>query len=152
MTPSRRHAPDLLDVNVLVALAWPNHVHHDLAHEWFDHNHRQGWATTPVTESGFVRVSSNRSAIATATTPALAKRLLGEMALLDGHTFLVDDVQGVTGSRADPELLTSHRDVTDAHLLAVAERHEGRLVTLDTGIRRLLGDRDPRLLVVLSPA
>ena len=25
----------LLDVNVLVALAWPNHVHHTQAHRWF---------------------------------------------------------------------------------------------------------------------
>ena len=25
----------LLDVDVLVALAWPNHVHHDPARAWF---------------------------------------------------------------------------------------------------------------------
>ena len=24
----------LLDVNVLIALAWPNHVHHAAAHTW----------------------------------------------------------------------------------------------------------------------
>jgi predicted nucleic acid-binding protein len=26
----------LLDVNVLVAFAWPNHVHHSAAQHWFD--------------------------------------------------------------------------------------------------------------------
>jgi predicted nucleic acid-binding protein len=26
----------LLDVNVLVAFAWPNHVHHAAAQHWFD--------------------------------------------------------------------------------------------------------------------
>jgi predicted nucleic acid-binding protein len=25
----------LLDVNVLIALAWPNHVHHGIARNWF---------------------------------------------------------------------------------------------------------------------
>ena len=47
----------LLDVNVLVALFFPDHVHHDLAHDWFaDHRH-EGWATCPLTENGFVRVA-----------------------------------------------------------------------------------------------
>jgi len=45
----------LLDVNVLLALAWPNHVHHPAAHRWFAENHREGWATCPLTQMGFVR-------------------------------------------------------------------------------------------------
>ncbi|MGH9896422.1 MAG: type II toxin-antitoxin system VapC family toxin, partial [bacterium] len=49
----------LLDFNVLVALAWPNHVHHQAAVKWFLTNQSGGWATSPLTESGFVRVSSN---------------------------------------------------------------------------------------------
>lgn len=49
----------LLDVNLLVALAWPNHVHHQAALGWFQRNQAAGWATCPLTESGFVRVSSN---------------------------------------------------------------------------------------------
>ena len=28
----------LPDVNVLIALAWPNHVHHDAARSWFATN------------------------------------------------------------------------------------------------------------------
>jgi len=42
---------------VLIALAWPNHVHHERAQAWFSSSRDQGWATCPVTESGFVRVS-----------------------------------------------------------------------------------------------
>ncbi len=62
---------DLLDVTVLVALAWPNHVHHHSARRWFAH--RPGpWATTPVTECGFVRVSSDRVVIPDAVTPEAA--------------------------------------------------------------------------------
>jgi len=47
----------LLDVNVLVALFFPDHIHHDLAHDWFaDHRH-EGWATCPLTENGLIRVA-----------------------------------------------------------------------------------------------
>ena len=37
----------LLDVNVLIALAWPNHVHHVAARAWFEEHREEGWATCP---------------------------------------------------------------------------------------------------------
>ena len=40
----------LLDVNVLLALAWPTHVHHLAAHRWFAENSGLGWATCPLTQ------------------------------------------------------------------------------------------------------
>jgi hypothetical protein len=118
--------------------------------DWFERHHKEGWATTPVSESGFVRVSSNRAAIPTATTPALARELLSRMTALAGHEFWADDVRLVHGNRSDANLMTSHRDVTDAHLLALAERHAGRLVTFDSRIGRLLGEHDPAVLEVLA--
>ncbi len=136
----------LLDVNVLVALAWPNHVHHDVARAWFDAHHRHGWATTPITESGFVRVSSNRAVLPTTTTPTIAIDVLAAMTALDGHEFWADGLSGVTGGLGDPALIQSHRDVTDAHLLALTETHGGAVVTFDTRMARLLGDRDPGLI------
>ena len=138
----------LLDVNVLVALAWPNHVHHRAARTWFDGHHRRGWATTPITESGFVRVSSNRAVIPTTTTPTIAVEVLAAMTALDGHQFWADDLSGVTGGFGDVMLVRSHREVTDAHLLALAEGRGGRLLTFDTRMTRLLGDRDPGLIAV----
>ena len=47
----------LLDVNLLVALFHPDHVHHEIAHDWFADHLREGWATCPLTESGFIRVA-----------------------------------------------------------------------------------------------
>ena len=41
---------NLLDVNVLIALAWPNHLHHAVALSWFEANVESGWATCAVTE------------------------------------------------------------------------------------------------------
>lgn len=136
----------LLDVNILIALAWPNHVHHRAAHGWFAKHHRSGWATTPITEAGFVRVSSNRSAITTATTPAIARQVLTSMTRQAGHAFWPDDVALVVGTEAEAGVIRTHRDVTDAHLIALAQRHQGRLVSFDVGLGRLLAGRDPQLL------
>jgi predicted nucleic acid-binding protein len=49
----------LPDVNVLLALAWTNHIHHDAAHRWFAHNAEAGWATCLHTQSAFLRLSLN---------------------------------------------------------------------------------------------
>lgn len=138
----------LLDVNVLIALAWPNHTHHRTAHTWFEHHQQAQWATTAVTETGFVRVSSNRAAIAAATSPQLAIELLAAMTALGGHEFWVDDVPLVSAGSVDDGLITSHLAVTDAHLLALAERHGGTLVTFDKRIARLLGTHDPAVLSI----
>jgi uncharacterized protein len=132
---------DLLDVNLLVSLAWPNHVHHRAASSWFRGRANDRWATTPVTESGFVRISANRAAIPTAVTPAEALALLAEIRRVPGHVFLADDVEGVVGSGLLPtERMVTHRQVTDGHLLAVARRHGARLATLDRGVAGLAGD------------
>ena len=48
----------LLDVNVLLALAWPSHAHHEIADEWFLRNRHKGWATCVLTQLAFLRLSS----------------------------------------------------------------------------------------------
>ena len=59
----------LLDINLLIALAWPSHVHHRQAHAWFAENAPSGWATCPFTQCGFVRISSNPQIIPEADSP-----------------------------------------------------------------------------------
>ena len=51
----------LLDINILIALADPDHEHHGKAESFFLANHRLGWATCPITENGFVRIISSSS-------------------------------------------------------------------------------------------
>lgn len=143
---------DLLDVNLLVSLAWPNHVHHELARGWFRNRGASRWATTPVTESGFVRVSSNRAAIRTAVSPPEAMALLARLRGVPGHIFLADDIEDVLAGRIDPARVVTSSLVTDAHLLAVARRHGARLATLDRGIQALAGDAPDDVMVVRAPA
>ena len=128
----------LLDVNLLVSLAWPNHEHHGPALQWFRENQQSGWATCPVTQSGFVRVSSNQRVIPGAKSPREAVSLLSRILALPHHVFFSDDVSLVASKFVAPEKLQGYRQVTDAHLLGIALRHGGRLATLDRGVLDLV--------------
>lgn len=135
----------LLDVNALVALAWDSHIHHVAARAWFAANGVNGWATCPLTESGFVRVSSNPTVLPSAIGVEDARRVLALLRVAGRHRFLLDDV-----SMTDDDLptLVGHRQVSDAHLLTLARRHGVRLVTFDGGAHALGGD-DAELLTTL---
>jgi len=122
---------NLLDVNALVALAWPNHVHHASARRWFLDHHAEGWATCPLTESGFVRVSTNARINPDARTVLEAATLLAALRAWPGHQFWLDDVS--LAEEGDDALvgIHGHQQVTDAHLQMLAGRRGGRLVTFD---------------------
>jgi len=128
----------LPDVNVLVALAWPSHVQHGAALRWFVANRSEGWATCPLTQSGFVRVSSNRNVIPEAKTPQEALDLLRRIVEQPGHRFWQDDIAIAAADEVESKRLLGYRQVTDAHLLALALRRGGRIATFDRGILQLV--------------
>lgn len=118
----------LLDVNALVALAWDSHVHHSRMRDWMRANGQEGWATCPITESGFVRVSSNPKVLPSPIGASAARSVLQALRAVGAHRFLADDV-----SQCDDDVPEVHgyRQVTDSHLLTLARRHGVRLVTFD---------------------
>ena len=141
----------LLDLNLLLALAWPSHVHHDIAHGWFEGESSPRWATCPLTQIGFIRLSSNPAFTVDAVTPDAALTMLAGMTAPDGHEFWADEVDCVTAEHFAHLRLTGHRQVTDAYLLSLARARSGCLATLDRRMRRLLplDDRSsPHLRVI----
>jgi hypothetical protein len=144
----------LLDVNVLVALAWPNHVHHVPARRWFARRAPRGWATCSIVELGFVRVSANAKAIPAAVSLQEAAALLGRLTALPGHRYWTDDVRFAESPHVARARIVGYQQVTDAHLVALAIRHEGCLATFDQGVRALvLQGHDPgRVVEVLDGA
>ena len=134
----------LLDVNALVALAWDSHVHHAAVRGWFAAHSADGWATCPVTESGFVRVSSNPKVLPAFIAVGAARSVLTALRDVGGHRFLGNDV---SLTDADVPPIVGHRQVTDAQLLTLARRHGTRLVTFDAGVLALAEGRDVELLV-----
>ena len=141
-------SPYLLDTNVLIALAWPNHVHHAEALRWFEAKAAHGFRTCPMTQGGFVRISSNPSFVVDAPTPLEAMALLDRIAALPGHGFWPDDLSLAEAFGPEP-LLASHRQVTDGYLLALAAAHGGILATLDRGIVPLARRYPDRLELIL---
>jgi toxin-antitoxin system PIN domain toxin len=141
--------PYLLDTNVLIALAWPNHVHHREAVEWFKGKGAKGFRTCPITQTGFIRISSHPSFTANPASPSEAIALLKRMAALPGHVFWPDDLAAADAFGADV-LVASHRQVTDGYLLALAAAHDGVLATLDRGIAPLARERRDRVEVLLG--
>ena len=124
----------LLDVNVLVALFNPDHIHHEAAHAWFSANRSHGWATCPITENGLVRILSNIAYTQGRheSTEAVRNRL--ETFCANGnHSFWPEQLSIRDEERFKLTGL-SHSKITDVYLLAIAVDQGGRLVTFDRRI------------------
>ena len=111
------------DVNLLVAMSWPEHPHYQLATEW--RKIHPPFCTCPITELGLLRVL-----ISTGTTVALAE---GQMATVIKHrkALLPCDLSAdvLRGK------IHGHRQVTDSYLLEVARKNSTKLATFDGGIQ-----------------
>jgi toxin-antitoxin system PIN domain toxin len=136
--------PALLDVNVLLALAWPNHQHHAAAHRWFRGEARHGWATCSLTQLAFIRLSANLAYTVEAVSPSAAAALLHRYCEHPRHQFWESP------PAADPGLYQralGHQQVNDAWLIALARQRGGRLVTFDAPVQ--IHDVDGILVEVL---
>ncbi len=125
----------LLDVNLLIGLNWQHHPHHRAAIDWFDHQLKSDWASCPMTECGFIRLSSNPRIIPGAYSSERAAALLVDMRERRRGVFWVDDVHPSTEKIFTG--LVEHQQVTDAYLIAMARRHRGQLATFDAGLVHL---------------
>ena len=124
----------LLDVNLLLAMAWPQHIHHALAHRWFFDLKDRPWASCAITELAFTRLSSNPKFTADAVPPLEAVALLREMCRSTNHRYLPDSASPSAARLFQQPGLVGHRQVTDVYLLALAQREGARLATLDRAL------------------
>ena len=122
----------LLDVNVVIALIDPLHLHHDRAHRWFATRGASTWHTCPIVQNGVVRVVSNPRYPNTQPAPIVLASLASLVARPD-HVFLPDSVTLLDGSVHTERLLASSQ-VTDTYLLHLAASHDAQLATFDTRI------------------
>ena len=143
----------LLDVNVLVALFDPDHVHHDLAHDWFADQRTNGWATCPITENGLIRVLSNAAYGLDGMRTADLIEMLNTFRASGHHEFWPDAVSLIDGRVFSPVHLSAHRQITDVYLLGLATAKQGCLATFDRSIplKAVVG-ATPRELCVIGPA
>jgi toxin-antitoxin system PIN domain toxin len=143
----------LLDVNVLLALAWPIHVHHDAAHRWFAANRPQGWSTCSHTEMGFVRLSMQPAVVKTTVGFADAIKALTNSLTAPGHEFWPLERAFVEIDEEIRLRIAGHHQIADGLLLDLAIRNSGKLATFDHRIGNLLAaDSSKRSAVEVIPA
>ena len=130
----------LLDVNVLLALAWPNHQFHAVAR-----NRLNGsgdlWGTCALTELGFIRLSTNPHAVGHSVSPKKASSLLAAMVSDSKHFF----IESLPSPVAPPHLQDFNRvlgakQLTDLYLLRVAASASARFLTFDRKLDELARD------------
>ena len=123
----------LLDVNVLIALLDSDHASHDSAIKWFTKNAREGWASSPITQNGCIRIMSNPGYPNPLPIQAVIERL-AEACQQDIHEFWPDEVSLLDPHVVNTTRIHGPRQLTDIYLLALAVQHDGRLVTFESGI------------------
>ncbi len=125
----------LLDANVLLALAWPNHPFHKRATARLTQRGNYRWATCLLTQAAFVRISSNPTAIPDAKSPAQAGQMLVALISDKDHVYLE------ARKRQLPRLMNllqrchGHNQVNDAVLVWLAESWNATLLTFDAPLR-----------------
>ena len=122
----------LLEVNVLIALLDPTHVHHDRAHAWFGSVGRTDWLSSPTTQNGVLRIVSHPRYSNTQPLAVVAESLLSLLST-GKHRFVADSLS-LLGDLVERRRLLSSKQVTDTYLLATAVLHQARLATFDTKI------------------
>jgi toxin-antitoxin system PIN domain toxin len=128
----------LLDANVLLALSWPTHLHHDHAQNWLETHARSGWASCPFTQAAFIRLSSNPVVSPEAIPPSKAQILLDISLKHPHHHFWPDELSVRDAIAPLRSNVVGHRQITDAYLLGLAIFRKGKLATFDRAIASLV--------------
>jgi predicted nucleic acid-binding protein len=124
----------LPDVNTLLALLDPMHIHHEAAHHWYASQSPLRIMLCSHVENGVIRVASQPKYPNCLGTGAKVREALGNFVRqvkaesCSTEVSLLDD-----GILLKPELLTPSR-VTDLYLLALAAANGVRLATFDKRI------------------
>lgn len=130
----------LLDVNVLLALAWPNHQFHATATNRLDASSGR-WATCALTQLGFIRLSTNPHVVGQSVSPPKAASLLAAM-LSDSKHFFIESLPSPV---APPHLRDLNRilgakQLTDIYLLRIASSASARFLTFDRKLGEMARD------------
>ena len=137
---------ELPDVNVLIAIYFPNHEHHQVALEWLRDVSK--FATTPITETGFLRLATNKTIFQDAVLPRRALASLTELRAHHKWEFWPDRTSLAVPHISTAPMLGS-KQVTDFHLVNLAATHPGVLATFDSKLLASLKTIDRKYVRVI---
>lgn len=140
----------LLDVNVVIASVFADHVMHVSARHFVEDRNR--FYTTPTVQGGFLRFATRplKNELGEQQRPRLtmaeALARLREFTETDGQVFVPDDSPFTDlGLRS----MQGHRQWTDAYLLHIARKHGLALASLESRMATLEDPATPVLFVVI---
>ena len=140
---------NLLDLNVLIALSEPRHEHHERAQSWFNSSGKDNWGICPLTEAGFLRVTTNPAFRSDPRTFGQAIAILQVLKGMPGYFFWRIEESWVDLTAPFAARVSGHQQVTEAYLLGMAIKANGVLVTFDRGLKYLAGAEFSQNLMLL---
>lgn len=118
----------LIDVNVLIAHAMMDHVHHRAVFKWLQKNAQKGatYSVSPIIELGLIRNAMR----------------IGGLSIRDARKLLENETVNLSLQKIPdsisanqlPNWVQGYRQTTDAYLSELAKSHKLRLLTIDKGI------------------
>jgi hypothetical protein len=141
---------NLLDLNVLIALADQRHDQHQMARAWFATHGKHNWGICPFTETGFLRVTTNPAFRPSPQTIESAIAVLQSVKGMSGYWYWEIKESWAALTAPFAPRVTGHQQVTDAYLLGMAIKEGGVLVTFDRGLKYLAGSQFSKNLLVLE--
>jgi predicted nucleic acid-binding protein len=139
----------LLDVNVLIASIFADHVAHARARSFVESLAR--FATTPTVQGGFLRFATRpwkdaqKQEQPARLTMSGAMEKLREVVASTNHVFLADALPFTDlGLRS----MQGHRQWTDAYLLHCARHHGLAFASLESRMSNLDNPQEPVLFVL----
>jgi toxin-antitoxin system PIN domain toxin len=123
----------LLDVNILIALFQPAHIHAERAHRWWADNSSRGWASCPLTQNGFCRIVSQPKTAGVVSAQD-AMLFFDDFASKTDHAFWPDDISLLDVKLFDRGRILGPGQLTDIYLLGLAVKNGSRFATLDQAI------------------
>ncbi len=131
---------DLPDVNVWLALADENHIHHTAAQRYWQHQAAPAVAFCRISMLGFLRLATHRSVLSRPLSPAEAWAIYQQYLAQEDVGF----VHETPATEGEFQTLTcqpgfSPQLWTDAYLAAFARSAGCRIVSFDSGFASFPG-------------
>jgi len=140
----------LLDLNALIALVDPDSRQYSAMQTWFDLQGKNDWGVCPLTEAGFIRVTTNPIYKGSGRSVAQATSILQKLSVQPGYRYWMINHKWADVTAPFEMRVTGHQQVTDAYLLGLAIIEKGILVTFDRAIKYLAGTDYSKNLLVLG--
>ena len=117
----------LLDVNALIAGVYEDHEHHAIMRSWMRDNDESGLRVAPLVMTGCLRV------LMTVSGEKKTERIVSAIGAFKKF-YHIETVGDITEIETLGNWISGPKQVTDAHLLAIAKQHKLKLLTFDKSI------------------